>query len=185
MHVAGYLDWLQHEREWGRIDDGVIKWFLEKEIEPCDLQFLKDRMRPRQVMNYLKKQMEKMPTETVGGVLGLWRDYLRLAEQCGDNVNDAIVYRASDLKKRHGEAIHKLEEIKDQKRIASIEEKYPMLPSICQSLEEKYSYQDRDYTVVVPKDVADLIHEGNSLHHCINIRKPLPGWRKKLRCPGR
>ena len=61
-----------------------------------------------------------------------------------------------------------LEEQKNEYRVREILEQYPNLNHILASLKEKYGYQDEKYAVVVPENVGDLLHEGDTLHHCVN-----------------
>lgn len=46
--------------------------------------------------------------------------------------------------------------------------RFPELNDVLKTLKEKYEYQDDTYAIIAPDDVTDIIHEGNTLHHCIN-----------------
>lgn len=164
-----YLKWLQYEGQGQKkIDDEVIAWFIGNEIEVQQISFIRDRMSPRQVMNYLIKQQKKRTGESCSKVLSAWKDYLNMAEKCRFDVNDPIIYRAADLWKRHDEMVRRMEEQKNEYRVREILEQYPNLNHILASLKEKYGYQDEKYAVVVPENVGDLLHEGDTLHHCVN-----------------
>lgn len=162
-----YLAWLQHEKICGRLDDCVIEWFLKEKVEPAAITFVEGQMKPRQIMNYLEKQRERMPGGTVQNILSLWEDYLDMAGQIGENTGDPIVYRAKDLRKRHDEVVRKMEESYQQDRIQEIQNLYPTLDAVLKSLKKKYEYLGEKYAVLVPENAADLVHEGRYLHHCV------------------
>ncbi|MDO4339135.1 MAG: PcfJ domain-containing protein [Eubacteriales bacterium] len=166
---ARFLAWLQYEWESREaMDDGMIAWFIGAEIGAWQISFLKGRMSPRQVINYLVRQQKKKPDESYSEVLSAWQDYLRMAKKCGLDVNDPIVYRAADLWQRHDEIVQRLEEHKNEYREQELLKQYPNLNQVLASLKEKYSYQDETYAVVVPENVQDLIREGDTLHHCVD-----------------
>ena len=164
-----FLKWLQYENLWQKkIDDEVITWFIQNKIGIPQMAFINDRMSPRQVMNYLIRQQKKMAGESCSKVLSVWKDYLDMAKKCGTDTNDPIIYRAADLRKRHDEMVRQMEEQKNESRVRGILEQYPDLNHVLASLKEKYSYQNETYAVVVPENVQDLLHEGDTLHHCVN-----------------
>lgn len=164
-----YLKWLQYEKKCGKkIDDAVASWFIGENLDPENISFIADRMSPLQVMNYLVRQQKKMEERSVSGVLSTWKDYLDMAKKNGMDVQDEIIYRTSELVKRHDDMIRLREKMKSEEEEREVLEKYPTLNETLASLKGKYDYQDQEYAVIVPENVADLIHEGNSLHHCIN-----------------
>lgn len=164
-----YLKWLQYEKKCGKkIDDNMIAWFLDGNINPEDISFIADRMSPLQIMNYLVKQQKKMEEKSVSSVLGIWKDYLRMAEINGLDTRDGIIYRTSELEKRHDEMVRLREKLKMEEEEKEVLKNYPALNRVLASLKGKYDFQDKEYAVIVPENVADLIHEGNFLHHCIN-----------------
>ena len=166
---APYLKWLLYEQECGKkIADDVISWFISGDIKPEDISFITDRMSPLQIMNYMVKQQKKMEETSVSGVLTTWKDYLRMAELSGINTRDEIVYRAAELVKRHDEMVRLREKLRNEEEEKEVLKQYPSLNETLASLKGKYDYQDGTYAVVVPESVADLLHEGNVLQHCIN-----------------
>lgn len=164
-----FLKWLQFEGKYQKkIDDEVIAFFIRNEIKADQISFITDRMSPRQTMNYLIKQQKKGTGESWSKVLFVWSDYLNMVKKCGGNVHDPIIFRAADLWKRHDEMVLRIEKQKNENRAREILEQYPNLNHIFASLKEKYSYQNETYAVVVPENVEELLHEGDTLHHCVN-----------------
>lgn len=47
-------------------------------------------------------------------------------------------------------------------------EEYPHVEEICQSIKQKYEYEDEEYRIVVPEYVEEIVMEGLILQHCIS-----------------
>lgn len=121
---AKELKWLQFEKSSGRIiKDEEIYWMAKEELEPKDLQFVLDRMSICQVRHYLVKQSEKSGDD-ISHILQVWKDYLSMAGKLRLDVYDSIIYRTSDLQRRHSEAVIQMEEKKKEIRRRELEEKY-------------------------------------------------------------
>ena len=44
---------------------------------------------------------------------------------------------------------------------------FPHIDEICHALAEKYNYVGKDYTILAPTCLRDILKEGDTLHHCI------------------
>lgn len=165
---AKELKWLQFEKSSGRIiKDEEIYWMAKEELEPKDLQFVLDRMSICQVRHYLMKQSEKSGDD-ISHILQVWKDYLSMAGKLRLDVYDSIIYRASDLQRRHSEAVIQMEEKKKEIRRREPEEKYVGFQEQLIALKEKYEFSAGEYQIVAPKSIDDILYEGDTLHHCVN-----------------
>lgn len=165
---AKELKWLQFEKSSGRIiKDEEIYWMAKEELEPKDLQFVLDRMSICQVRHYLVKQSEKSGDD-ISHILQVWKDYLSMAGKLRLDVYDSIIYRTSDLQRRHSEAVIQMEEKKKEIRRRELEEKYVGFQEQLIALKEKYEFSAGEYQIVAPKSIDDILYEGNTLHHCVN-----------------
>lgn len=52
-------------------------------------------------------------------------------------------------------------------KAGELEKKYPGLNRICRDL-KKYEYADKEYQIVVPEKVDDILYEAKLMHHCVN-----------------
>lgn len=84
------------------------------------------------------------------------------------DVYDSIIYRASDLQRRHSEAVIQMEEKKKEIRRRELEEKYVGFQEQLIALKEKYEFSAGEYQIVAPKSIDDILYEGDTLHHCVN-----------------
>lgn len=165
---AKELKWLQFEKSSGRIiKDEEIYWMAKEELEPKDLQFVLDRMSICQVRHYLVKQSEKSGDD-ISHILQVWKDYLSMAGKLRLDVYDSIIYRTSDLQRRHSEAVIQMEEKKKEIRRRELEEKYVGFQEQLIALKEKYEFSAGEYQIVAPKSINDILYEGDTLHHCVN-----------------
>lgn len=165
---AKELKWLQFEKSSGRIiKDEEIYWMAKEELEPKDLQFVLDRMSICQVRHYLVKQSEKSGDD-ISHILQVWKDYLSMAGKLRLDVYDSIIYRTSDLQRRHSEAVIQMEEKKKEIRRRELDEKYVGFQEQLIALKEKYEFSAGEYQIVAPKSIDDILYEGDTLHHCVN-----------------
>lgn len=162
-----YLKWLRYEKSVNEnFDDQMLQWFCDEEIVPHDLDFILDRMHVLQIYNYIRRQMQENK-ERSRWVISTWSDYLAMAKRLKMDTSDSIIYRVSKLKKRHDELVQKCKELKNELWLQECKEKYPRIEEICKRINPLYSYQGKNYMVVVPSCIADIVQEGNRLHHCV------------------
>lgn len=161
------LGWLQKEKEYGRpIADEVISWFCSKKIDVFKLDFIWGKMNPLQIYHYLQRQM-KESGESAGQVLTTWQDYLSMAEKLGIDTSDEIIYRARLLRLRHDELVKRMKEKSSEQQALDVLKKYPNVDAICQSVKDKFEYENEQYAIVAPCSALDIIVEGQMLHHCV------------------
>lgn len=162
-----FLKWLRFERETGRpIPDEVIAWYCRNKVEPDDLKFIWGRMSAAQVCIYIQAQTRKSGMR-VNEMITTWKDYLSMAAKFHYDLKDEIVYRTSDLRKRHDELVKKCESKSRAIRAGELMQKFPNAEKVCRTLAKKYNYSDGRYLVVAPKGLEDILTEGDMLHHCI------------------
>lgn len=162
-----YLCWLRHEKKTGKlISDDVIKWMITENFNPDSFNFIEKRMSYEQIRNYISRQAKHYAMRA-DDVLYTWRDYLSMAKKLNYDTNDEIVYRANLLRQRHDELVERMRRQEIEARAAPILEKYPHAEEVCRSLAEKYNYTGKEYMVIAPAGVTDIIMEGDILHHCL------------------
>ena len=50
-----------------------------------------------------------------------------------------------------------------------IDEKYPEAEGILEDIKTKYEYANDEYTMIIPKNLLDIVLEGHALHHCVGV----------------
>lgn len=162
-----FLTWLQYEKVAGKqLPDSIISWFCKEEIKPEHLKFIRDRMSIVQIYNYIRRQMTENQMKS-SEILTTWKDYLSMAARFKMDTHDAIIYRVRKLRQRHDELVERGRGKGLALRAGEVLETYPHVESIYESVKDKYEYADKEYTVLVPECIEDIILEGENLHHCL------------------
>ncbi len=161
------LEWLQYEKTAGiRITQESLQYLSEKRVSLDDCEkILKELGSVNRMVNYLKKQRER-PSR----LWGMWRDYLRMAQNEGYDTTDDAVRLPKDLKGRHDQLVDRINARRDAERIERNREKYQKLDElIAERLPEvtRYLWQNDDYIIVPAAKCEELIAESRKLHHCV------------------
>ena len=148
------------------IPDNIITWLCENSIVMDDIRFILDRMSVVQIYNYVCRQSAELKMKPKD-VIGTWSDYLSMAARLKMDTNDAIIYRARLLKKRHDELVERCKQQDMEIRAGEVLLKYPHIEDIYDSIRSLYAYEDKTYSVLIPSKLEEIIKEGEQLHHCV------------------
>lgn len=161
-----FLEWLQHEKkDQKQINDSVIRYFEEQNIQPDDLKFIWKSMSVLKVYNYLKRQCV-LTGRPVGELLLTWRDYLDMSKRLNRDITLEIFFKPKNLIEAHSEIIHLCEDKELTLKAADIARKYPDVDAICSAIKEKYEFSDKKYVLLIPDRIEDIILDGRALRHC-------------------
>ncbi len=162
-----YLIWLRQEKQENiQVDDNVLFWFCDQNIKPENLNFISDRMSYPQIYHYIQRQMQENK-EGSRWVVNAWADYLNMANRLGLDTSDAIFYRVRKLRQRHQELVDRCNAMKDELKAKELEREFPHVEEICAGIAPLYSYQGKEYHIIVPRGIMDIMLEGKHLCHCV------------------
>ncbi|WP_373266033.1 PcfJ domain-containing protein [Hungatella hathewayi] len=163
-----YLEWLRFEKQREiLIRDSVIEYFEKNNIDPGDLHFTIEKMSPIRICNYLKRQYRetgRSPRELVS----TWQDYIVMAGRMKMDLEQEQIFKPKELMKAHDDLLALLGSKEITLQATEILEKYPDIDRICQQIKEKYEYGDKDYIIIAPDRIEDIINEGHTLGHCLH-----------------
>ncbi len=163
-----YLAWLKYEKQNKKnYPDQMLKQLEQWQAEPSDLGFILKKMSLVRICNYLKKQ-SALSGRPVKELISTWRDYLFMASRLKADTEAELVFKPKDLVAKHDETVSLCGGEEIVKQAEEILEHYPDIDSICRSIQEKYEYGDKQYTIIVPKTVEDILVEGAVLGHCLD-----------------
>lgn len=120
-------------------------------------------MSPKQIENYIIRQESNFADRYIGRhnyVETSWRDYLDMAEKLGYDMTDRVVLAPKNLREAHDRAVEISSLIK-AREIAEASKKRKKL------LNTLYNWSDGDILIRPPKDAAEIVAEGQILHHCV------------------
>ena len=163
-----YLEWLRFEKlRENNIRDSIIEYFERNNLSPDNLDFIIKEMTPARICNYLKRQYRETgrpPKELVS----TWQDYTAMASRLKMDLEQEQIFKPIELIKAHDDLLALLGSKEIALQAAEILEKYPDVDEICQQIKEKYEYGDKDYMIVAPNRIEDIINEGHILGHCLH-----------------
>ena len=179
---ACMLQWLQWSEMTGKkISDEALEFYHRADI--MAKQYMESivaiYMTPEKLMHYLQRQKkESYSAYKYSSVLNQYEDYLSMCQDLDKHMDDEMVYRPRELKRRHDEASEecriRAEELqaKADKRAAArkareMREKYPGYEELLQEIKNKYEFANDTYQIIVPENFAQITEEGMNLHHCV------------------
>ena len=179
---ACMLQWLQWSELTGRkISDEALEFYQKEDIMAKRYMesLVAKCMSPEKLTHYLQRQKrESYPAHKYSSILNQYEDYLSMCQNLDRHMDDEMVYRPRELKRRHDEASEECrirqEELraKADKRAAErkaqeMREKYPGYEDLLQEIKEKYEYANETFRIIVPENFAQITEEGMNLHHCV------------------
>lgn len=174
------LEWMRWSDQTGeKIPQETLNWLERENVTAVYVKFIQDRMSLTQAMNYvIRQQGDGYKGKKVRSILSQWEDYLSMCKRQKKDVNDAMIYRPRELKRRHAEIveeirkedmIRRMKADREQKReeAQKMREKYPGAEETLHEIRSRYEYRNEEYMVIVPQNLIEIIMEGNALHHCV------------------
>lgn len=170
--MNGGLDiyyWLKlaHEEGW-KISQETLVWLTKEDISQTTVKFILGKMSLQQIMNYVKRQQkESYSGKSARQVLAQWNDYMQMCKRLHRKVDDEMIYRPRELKRRHDEAVVELEAREAEIEADEYSEKYPEAEAVLREVKDKFEYTGEEYFIKVPDRIVDIVIEGRCLHHCV------------------
>lgn len=179
MQMLRWMQWSELEEK--KLSADFIAWTEKNKIDPENYErsIAGEYMSPEQLMNYLNRQKkESYPGMRIPAVWNQYEDYLSMSKTLGKHMDDALVHRPRELKRRHDEVNAEMELHREEferkrnaemarKQAQEMRDKYPGYEDILSEVSEKFEYQNDSYCILVPKDFMEITAEGMALHHCV------------------
>lgn len=165
------LTWLQHERRTGtKVSQENLEWADQHGLtaDNSEIKAMMKRMGSANVvLNYLRRQCARS-RKSPRDVILTYKDYIRMADIQKLNLSHEIFYKPKDVYAAHDACVREGHRQEAMKRSAEILKKFPDVENVLARIREKYEYDGEEYCIVVPANIADIIHEGRALGHCID-----------------
>ena len=143
-----------------------LRWCMEHRIYGEDeLERCLQHNTPYKLMKYLNEQAVRNPKNShyytaVKIVFDLYHDYIRFCKELGYDLSDDFILYPRDVKDAHDRA----SEMFDKKKAQIYNEK---IAAQYEALASKYQMSKAGLTVIPPKSAAEIVEEGQRLHHCV------------------
>ena len=163
--MVEWMRWSEGHKQ--KLSDKFLAWTVKEGIRPDEMQWGKCRFSMEQAMNYIEKQREtQYKGFTIRGVINQYEDYMNMCQNLKKDTSDEMIYRPRELKRRHDEAVHELEERQAEITADEYSRRYPGVEAVLAEIKEKYAYASEKYIIIVPNRCVDIVLEGRALHHC-------------------
>lgn len=165
---AYHLKWFQSEKRRDLIwPDAMIKDFGDDETEDEDFGFLGGYpVSYVKIWHYMKRQ-QALTKDRLWNIKVTWSDYLNMAKKAKMDVTNERIWKPKDLKAAHNEVVMILQKGEMEKEAKELEKKWPKVNGILPKL-KKFEYAGKDFAVVVPENILDIVKEGRILQHCVH-----------------
>ncbi len=162
------LRWMRWSDKTGeKISQEALNWLTQSNISRKDIEFIEKRMSVEKIMNYVKRQqLESYKGKTAKSILGQWQDYMQMCEQLKKHMDDEMVYKPRELKRRHDEAVAEIELRNAKLEADEYSRRFPGVEDVLQEIKPKYEYENETYQIIVPERLVEIVAEGRALHHC-------------------
>lgn len=157
--------WMRTQRAGMKMDAALLKVCYEtlgeKHLANLLNAIIEDdipEVEPRRVLRYLQKQEDINAIRVYAGVQ-LLIDLRKMQVEAGQNLNDQAVLWPKNLRQAHDLAVEQ-QKINESKEM---EAKFELLYQRFSPLE----WTDGTYCIRLPRKNADLVKEGDTLHHCV------------------
>lgn len=143
-----------------------LRWCMDHRIYEEDaLERCLQHTTPYKLMKYLNEQAARNPKNShystaVKIVFDLYHDYIRFCNDLGYDLTDDFVLFPRDVKDAHDRA----SEMFDKKKAQIYNER---IAAQYEALATQYQMFEAGLTVIPPKSAAEIVEEGQKLHHCV------------------
>lgn len=96
-----------------------------------------------------------------------YRDYIGMAQALGHDMSNGTVRYPEDVKKAHDRMLREFDAFELDQRKKEVLARYSNIRNISGRLDQMYGFRSKKYLVRAPKDAAEIIDEGRTLHHCV------------------
>lgn len=162
------LEWLQWSgRTHRKLTDKVLGWLLSNSLHPAGMSWAEPHFSPEQAMNYIERQRkESYRGYSVREVIRQYGDYMDMCRKLKKDTSDEMVFRPSQLRRRHDEAVAEIKEREAEITADEYSKRYPDAEKVLKAVAGKLEYHNDRYIIIVPERNIDIVKEGRELHHC-------------------
>ena len=161
--------WMQWSDETGaKITDETLRYLVKNNFWPSELETLTEHMTLQQAVNYVKRQAkESYKGKSARMIVSQYDDYVAMCKKLMKKMDDEMVFRPRELKRRHDEAVEEIRAREAEIQAEEYSKKYKEAEAVLREIKAKYEWQNDEFIVKVPERIVDVVKEGRALHHCV------------------
>lgn len=161
--------WLQLEKMADTIwPDEMIKDLSELDTyrQSNVFGFLKPPLNYPKLWRYAKRQ-QMISGLTFSAVIREWDDYISMAGTMKMDISKEQIWKPKNIKEAHDNLIKLREQDGAEKLAKNLRKKWPKVEENLKAL-KKFEYKEKDFCIVAPEKMEDIVWEGILLSHCIH-----------------
>lgn len=113
-------------------------------------------------LRYLREQPEYISEKEI-----IYSDYLESCIKLKQDIKNTFVLFPKDLKMAHDVNVDLVNEMNNRKTYKDHNSKYSAIKKMKNVINELYYLEDNKFLIRAPEDAAEIVKEGQSLHHCV------------------
>ena len=163
------LVWMRWSDAYGqKISDAELVWLERNAVWPSTIGKMDEYMTLTQIINYVQKQKKvSYPGWRGDRIIEQWLDYMTMCEKLKKHLDDEMVYKPRELKRRHDEAVKEIEARAAEIQAEEYSRKYGAAEKVLKKIRKKFEFFAEDFLIVVPRKIVEIVQEGRALHHCV------------------
>lgn len=113
------------------------------------------------------KVIKYMQIQRCADKFTIYRDYLDMCKELNMDLKNTFVLFPNHLRVAHDMNVELINEKKNRKTYAEHNSKYAAIKEKYAGLNEMFEYEDDEFLIRPPLDAAEIVKEGQKLHHCV------------------
>ena len=162
------LVWMRWSDAYGqKISDAELVWLERNAVWPSTIGKMDEYMTLTQIINYVQKQKKvSYPRWRGDRIIEQWLDYMTMCEKLKKHLDDEMVFKPRELKRRHDEAVKEIEARAAEIQAEEYSRKYGAAEKVLKKIRKKFEFSGEDFLIIVPRKIVEIVQEGRALHHC-------------------
>lgn len=153
--------WTEEQENWVR-----YYWGMMKQDKTLDT-FMK-YMSIQKLMNRVEKYRKgRQGYHSLREVITEYRDYLRMREELGYDMENEVFVYPKKLHEKHQEMVKERNVRNDEMTIRKKNKEFSKIAERYTTLCKKYQARTGGYIIRPARDAGEIIMEGRTLHHCV------------------
>ncbi|MBR5273790.1 MAG: PcfJ domain-containing protein [Bacteroidales bacterium] len=162
------LAWMRWADDHGRVTDDNLTWLAKNKIWPSTMAEILRTMSLTQGINYLTRQRrESFQGKSIHQIIALYEDYMAMCRKLKKHMDDEMVTKPRELKRRHDEAVKEIQAREEKLQADQYSKKYKEAEAVLKTVRAKLEWKQEDFMIIVPRKIVDIVKEGRALHHCV------------------
>lgn len=138
--------------------------FVEQYFYSCEKEFLDllEYTTPHKAIKYLKSERGAVKSR-----FNTWMDYIDLCKKLRYDMTNSFLLFPKHLHQAHDAVTEEYNKKQDADKKKEENKKYKKISQMQEQLNKQFYMEYKDLFIRAPKEAAEIIEEGHTLHHCV------------------